>query len=113
MNKKIPYDELARIISQRSICNVKVGAIIYDKHGVFAWGWNSSGSGYGLCAERHAISRANRKRLVGATILTVSMRRAKQICSTPCIKCSLAIKKAGIAKVIYASLNGEWLTYKI
>lgn len=114
MNKKIPYDELARIISRRSICNVQVGAVIYDSYGVFAWGWNSSGpDGYGLCAERMAIRRASRTRLPGSTILVLSIRRAKQICSLPCPVCGAVIKSAGIAKVVCANTNGEWLTYRI
>lgn len=111
MNKN-NYDihELTTIIAKRSSCNVKVGAVLFDKHGIFAWGWNSSGrTGYGQCAEQHAIERANRSRLVGASIHIVSLRKGKEICSIPCLNCMPILSKA---KVSYAFCRGT-LGHKI
>ncbi len=114
MKKNLDPEELARAISTRSICTVKVGAVIYDDYGIFSWGWNHSGSdGFGLCAERHAIKRANRKRLVNATIVIVSMRRGKTITSLPCMKCAKVILRAKMKYVIARAEDGLIRTYSV
>jgi len=60
----------------RSRCHVQVAAVLADRHGIFGWGWNSSGwDGYGLHAEAHALQRANRKRLAQATMWVVARRK--------------------------------------
>lgn len=100
--------ELATIIAKRSECKIKVGCIIYDRYGIFAWGWNHSGDGYGMCAERHAISRANRARLKNAELLVLSFRRGKRITSRPCIACAMAIRAAKIVKTIYQNDRGKF-----
>lgn len=114
MKKNIDPNELASIVAKRSECSVKVGAVIYDDHGIFSWGWNHSGSsGFGECAERHAIKRANRKRLKNATICVVSIRRGKVITSLPCMKCAKVIQRAAMAYVIARSPQGFVTTYKV
>jgi deoxycytidylate deaminase len=113
MIKSNDLHELALTIADRSICNVKVGAIIYDSHGIFAWGWNHVGTGRGQCAEQHAISRANRGRLSNASIMITSIRKGKIINSTPCPKCMNYILKAHISKITCASAEGEWITYHV
>jgi len=113
MNKNQDYFELTKSIALRSICNVKVGAIIYDSLGVFAWGWNNSGDGYGICAERFAIKRSNKRRLSGARIMVISVRKGKIICSMPCPKCSAVIGALGIKYVTCATADGEWLTFRM
>lgn len=111
MIKNINKFELVKIIANRSPCSVKVGSIIYDSHGIFSWGWNHSGNtGYGLCAERHAISRSNRRRLKGAHIITISMRRNNLITSFPCPKCFKAMKAVGI-KTFTCRMDNEFKTY--
>lgn len=113
MNKKLNPTELALSLTTRSICNIKVGAVIYDDHGIFSWGWNHSGSnGHGECAERHAIKRANRRRLNGATICIVSVRRGKQITSLPCTRCALVITRAKI-KYVECQDNGVRMRYSV
>ena len=77
MRKPAHASDLAVDILARSTCMVQVGAAIVDYKGsIISWGWNSSGpSGCGLHAEAHAIGRANRKRLRGATIYVASVRQ--------------------------------------
>ncbi len=101
---------LASDILARSICSVQVGAAIEDKNGIFSWGWNSEGSGFGLHAEVHAIRRANRTRLRGATIYVASMRRrnSKTVTSKPCPECQKLIDKWGL-NVVWRNSDGEWI----
>ena len=70
MQTKIDPWKLSLALMKRSACRVQVGAVVTDREGrVFAWGWNHAGAdGLGLCAERHALGRANPKRLAGAAI---------------------------------------------
>ena len=115
MNKQLELNDLTKYIAFRSICNIKVGAIIYDDdYRILSWGWNHAGSdGYGICAERYAIRRANRKRLKDATILVFAIRRNKEITSLPCMKCALTIKRAGIKYVLAQGPDGFRMTYGV
>lgn len=98
--------QLATDILERSICAVRVGAAIADKHGLLSWGWNSSGfDGFGEHAEQAAIRRANKRRLKGATIY-VAARRNLPITAKPCEVCAMHIKAFGITKVIYRDQEG-------
>lgn len=100
MRKQGTPIELAEYVAKRSRCNVQVGAVIYDDYGIFAWGFNNSGpDGMGLCAERHAISRANVKRLAGSSIAVVAFRKNRRICSIPCQKCSQELAGYGVKHV--------------
>lgn len=108
MKKDCTPLELAEIISRRSTCKVQVGAVLFDGHGIFAWGWNSAGPhGLGLCAERHALSRANRKRLKGAGVAVFGRRKKAILLSFPCPKCWAALKAAGVKTVWLLPLAGE------
>lgn len=102
MNKRADSEmELALTLAKRSTCNVQVGAVFYDKFGVFAWGWNSSGNGFGECAERHGIYRANRDRLEDSTVVVGAVRKNKQIISRPCEMCLLSLRACGVAYAVY------------
>lgn len=91
---------------------MKMAAVIHDRRGVVSWGWNSAGrDGMGMHAEEHAVSRANRKRLRGATITVAGMgwERRKLLCSLPCLgRCLPLIRKVGIKRVEYMTRCGEW-----
>ena len=104
--------ELADALCTRSQCSVQVAAVLADRRGVFAWGWNSQGlDGFGEHAEAHAIRRGNPRRY-GRAVLTVAAVRAKngkRICSSPCVKCRQRIVKAGISTVEYRLPNGHWV----
>lgn len=92
---KTPPRTLARDISDRSTCRVRVGAVLEDQYGIFSWGWNGMGpTGLGLCAEAHAISRANPKRLRGANIYVYGKHRktSNPTPSMPCSSCSDLVK---------------------
>lgn len=100
--------EIAETILKRSVCLVQVGSCIADKTGVFSWGWNSVGKGFGLCAETHAIIRANKKRLRGATIFIAGQwAKGKIVASRPCQKCQKLINVYGL-NVIFRDKDGEW-----
>ena len=103
--------ELAEILLNRSICSVQVAAVIADRHGILAWGWNFVGGGYGKHAETHAISRANRKRLEGATIYVASQRKrnGKMVTSKPCQNCQNSINLNEIAHVCWRDADGRWI----
>lgn len=93
----------------RSICAIQVAAILVDNHGAYAWGWNSVGGGYGLHAEAHCLSRANKRRL-SESIMYVAARRArnkKVLTARPCALCEPKVRRVG--KVIYRNAAGEWV----
>lgn len=110
MNTKLNPVELVVELLKRSICAVQVAAVIADKHGVHAWGWNSSGAtGMGMCAEAHALSRANPRRLAVSTIY-IAARRKKSgsvVVSRPCKKCAQIVSKCQI--VMWQDKSGDWL----
>ena len=106
--------ELALLLLSRSNCKIQVAAVLSDSYGIFSWGWNSGPRDHnhvkGVHAETHAFSRANPKRLKGAT-LTVAARRKKsesQILARPCEKCTPLIKKHKIKIIEYTTPNDTW-----
>lgn len=104
--------QLAIDLLDRSICLVKVSAVIFDNHGIFAWGWNSMGvTGFGTHAEVHAIERANKKRLKGASIAVAGKGYKSQriISSRPCDKCRDRIMKVGINRIFIQNKAGIWV----
>lgn len=111
MLKPASSQELAVDILERSKCSVQVGAAIEDHHGILSWGWNFVGfDGMGLCAERHAIRRANKKRLAGSTIYIASkrVRNGKMVPSKPCEACQKAINKWQL-RVVWRDNDGKWV----
>lgn len=111
MQKPASARELAVDILDRSKCSVKVGAAIEDSTGILAWGWNSEGfDGFGMCAEQHAIRRANKRRLAGSTIYIASMRarNEKLVPSKPCTNCQKLINKWNL-RVVWRDNTGEWV----
>lgn len=107
-----PRDLTVNLLA-RSTCDVQVGAVIADHKGhIISWGWNNMHStGYGICAERHAIKRANRERLrYGTVYVSGKWRdRNKLVNSKPCSLCSAMIKKYNMI-VVYRNKEGEWKT---
>ena len=103
MQTNIDPWQLSLTLIKRSACRVKVGAVLTDRYGrVFAWGWNHAGSdGLGLCAERHALTRANPKRLAGATIHVRKHNGRQEARSQPCALCRDALTRAGVEVVHY------------
>lgn len=111
MIKPASAKDLAEDILVRSKCAVRVGAAIEDATGIISWGWNFDGfDGHGLCAERHAIQRANRKRLSGATIYVAGMRHrnGKLVPAKPCETCEKVIKKWNL-QVVWRDNEGNWI----
>jgi cytidine deaminase len=109
MKKPLDGQVLASEILSRSSCSVQVGAAISDRWGIFSWGWNSVGDGYGQCAERHAVHRANKKRLYGATIYVAGIRNRNQrfVPAKPCVLCRKVIQKWQL-HVMWRDNDGEW-----
>lgn len=110
MKKPVDGAQLASEILSRSSCSVQVGAAIADKHGIFSWGWNSVGTGFGIHAEAHAISRANKKRLRGALLFIASVRQrnGKIVTSKPCVECQRLIDKHKL-RVMWRECNEDWI----
>ena len=96
----------------RSICLVKVAAVIADRKGrILSWGWNSVGAtGLGEHAEAAAIRRANRKRLEGATIYVAGewRDRGKVVTAKPCWNCQRYVDCYGL-DVVYRDRDGKWV----
>lgn len=110
MQKPSSATLLATEILSRSPCLVQVGAAIEDKSGIMAWGWNSPGpDGFGLHAEEHAILRANKRRLRGATICVASKWRdsGKTTPAKPCPRCQRLIDKWEL-KAMWRDRTGNW-----
>ena len=105
-------EELSLNLLTRSICQIQVSAVITDSYGhIIAWGWNSMGpTGYGLCAERHALTRCNRKRLTGGTIYVAGQYKDKDkmVPAKPCSVCQAVIRGYKL-KVVWRSKEGEWV----
>lgn len=102
--------ELAIDLLPRSTCKVKVAAVIADRHGIFSWGWNSSGpDGLGEHAEAAAIRRSSKKRLRGSTIYVAGAWKhsEKVVTACPCMDCAKLIRKHGL-NVGYRRWSGEW-----
>lgn len=103
--------QLAVDLLDRSECAVQVAAVLGDDHGIFAWGWNSSGpTGFGQHAECHCILRANRDRAVGAVLYVAARRKrnARAVLAMPCDGCQRLIVWAEVGKVIYRCPDGKW-----
>ena len=114
--KKAAPEELALSLTRRSICRVKMAAVIYDSRGVFSWGWNHGSGGKGIHAEVHAISRANPKRLKGATIVVAGQHgrwNGREFVPTvpsnslPCSNCRKLIEKHDL-RIRYMK-DGRWV----
>jgi deoxycytidylate deaminase len=102
--------QLAIDLTNRSVCSVRVAAVIWDANGIFAWGWNSSGAnGLGEHAEIHAIRRANRARLANSSIAVAGRRKANNVVvSFPCANCTARLVKLSIAVVWIEAKSGVW-----
>ena len=107
--------KLAQDLSFRSTIKIKVGAVLYNKQGIIAWGWNNPGNGYGEHAEHMAIRRwlsnynANDSR--GIYIAVYSSRKGRPITSRPCSNCERLLKAYGVKGVYYqrkALSNGRF-----
>lgn len=117
MRRNLCPKEIAESISHRSTCRVKVGACLADKKGrVFSVGWNNVGSlGLGCCAEIHAITRANPKRLEGSSIFVYgSHRKTGNPCpAKPCLHCLGFIIRSGIKTVNWNNKSSGWSKYYV
>lgn len=80
-----------------------MAAVIFDNHGVFSWGWNYVDGIKSVHAEIHAINRANRRRLAGATIAVAGIQNSngKLLLSLPCPACRRRIEGVGIVRIVY------------
>ena len=106
--------ELAIDLLPRSICSVQVAAVVTDVSGnIISWGWNNVGSGCGLHAEVHAISRANKARLWFGSVYVASQRRCnvKTINSKPCEDCQKVINK-WMMDAYFRGPDGNWRRIK-
>jgi len=112
MNTSRDPCEFAVHLTKRSSHPVfKMAAVLLDKRGrIFAWGWNH----FDWHAERHALYRANRQRLRGATLVVAGAKKSGElITSRPCRNlCEPLCRKWGIARVLYATPNG-WREMKL
>lgn len=101
--------KLAEALLSRSTCRIQVAAVIADAFGIFSWGWNNPGRGFGEHAEAAAIRRANKARLDGSTIYVIGRRaeRNKRVPAKPCLECMKLLKKWDL-DIIYRDSDGEW-----
>jgi len=119
MNTRISRRELAIDLCSRSACYIKVAAVCSDSHGIFAWGWNSSGrDGNGQHAEEHAISRANRKRLKGCVVTVAGLRHRKSgisyVFACPCKeRCWPLLQRVGVKTIEFIHPDGHWTFYRL
>lgn len=116
MNTKLLPKVLVFDLIPRSTCRVQMAAVIRDKYdAIFSWGWNhavnKSDGPHGVCAEEHAVMRANRSRLRSATITIGGIYRKGGNflpSSRPCDSCARLLKKFGISRIEYITKSGEW-----
>lgn len=94
--------ELAKDICERSTVKIQVGAVLFNKKGIIAWGWNNLGNGLGEHAEAMAVLRGRRKNILnGASIAVYSLRRGVPITSRPCRNCESLLRSYGIQGTVY------------
>ena len=109
--KKVSPIDLAVDLISRSTCQVKVAAVLVDNHGIFSWGWNHSGAGYGMHAEEHCLRRSNRKRWAEATMYVAAARAKKAglrlVTARPCEDCQRLLNGLR-GRVIYRDKDGLW-----
>ena len=101
--------EIVEGLLKRSICHVQVAAILSDKWGIYAWGWNHMGlQGQGEHAEAMCLRRANRSRLPNSTLWVASVRarNGKVVSARPCEDCQRLLKSIG--SVVYRDSDGIW-----
>lgn len=113
MNTALSPQQLCIDLVERSTCSVKVAAVLADKHGIFAWGWNGMGhNGLGHHAEAHALSRANRRRLANATMYVAAVRKRnhKTVTAKPCQECHRLMIHDGVHQVVWRNADGDWIT---
>lgn len=109
MRKGAHPTELAETLLERSVCAVQVAAVLADRWGTFAWGWNSSGgTGLGEHAEAHALRRANRSRLESATMFVAAKRKrnGRAVTALPCPFCQRVARCVG--QIIYRDSEEVW-----
>ncbi|MBI3019913.1 MAG: hypothetical protein HYY60_01130 [Parcubacteria group bacterium] len=120
---------LALDLLDRSPCRVQIAAVLVDANGrIFAWGWNhKADGGAGKHAEAHAIERANKRRLRGATIVVAGRRKKNGniLCARPCeaiqptqhtahtSPCMKLLEKHGIEMVEHTTASGAWATLTV
>ena len=114
MNTRKSPKILASDLVRRSTCAIRVSAVIADKRGIFSWGHNHSGlTGLGEHAEVHAIKRANKHRLYGATIYVAGVyERGTLVKAKPCPACQALIDKYHL-ETLYRAKSGKWETVPI
>jgi tRNA(Arg) A34 adenosine deaminase TadA len=104
--------QLAIDLLARSTCSVQVAAVLADRQGIFSWGWNSVGDGFGEHAEAAAIRRANKKRLTGSRIYVASRRRksGNPVRSKPCPMCEALLRGYELYwfDVSWRDSDGSW-----
>ena len=111
--------ELARDLSARSTIKIKVGAVIFDKNGILAWGWNNPGNGYGDHAEHMAIRRfirGNHTCKNDVYIAVFASRKGRPITSRPCQACEKLLRGYGVSGSVYykkEELEGYFVSYTV
>ncbi|MEK7212749.1 MAG: hypothetical protein WAP51_01285 [Candidatus Sungiibacteriota bacterium] len=120
MNTRRTPRELARDLSARAAGKYQMAAVLSDRRGIFAWGWNHSVRIIGanavetVHAEEHAIKRANPRRLSGSTLTVYGEKNTgKLLFARPCKeRCEVMAKKHGVAKIEYHASDG-WRAEKL
>lgn len=100
--------EIALKLLKRSECSVQVAAVLSDARGVYAWGWNHSGDGFGEHAEAACLKRANYRRVRKSVMWVVARRKKSKnpVTAKPCAACWPLVK--GCAYVCYRKKDGMW-----
>lgn len=101
--------ELAETLLSRSNCAVQVASVLEDDYGIHSWGWNSSGNGYGMHAEKHCLMRVNPNRAYESTIYVAARRKRNGhiVTAKPCAECQQLLTKYAI-RVFYRDKDGVW-----
>ena len=117
MNTRQHPTALASQFAARATGRARVGAVLQDcEDRVFSWGWchpSSGHNGRSVHAEEHAIARANRTRLDGATLYVCRLTKSGYGLAKPCDACQRLISKAGIACVLFTVSDPSWSSYLV
>ena len=102
---------LLRKLLNRSICSVKVAAILRCEDKVVAVGWNHIGfDGLGMHAEADCLRRVNLRRLQASTLYVAAERKrnGRAVKARPCPDCERLIRGLAVGRVLWRDSDGEW-----
>ena len=110
MNTRKDPKDLTTDLLKRSVCAVRVAAVLADPCGIHSWSVNHVGDGYGKHAEAACLRRVNLRRLQASTLYVAAerARNERMVIARPCEDCARLIAGLGVGRVLWRDRDGDW-----